>query len=117
MSSPADIPALVKKLKDDKEDIALQAAEELRKFGQPAVLPLREFLKKEKGCRPRVLAAQLLIGLAPDSEVIVPSMLDVLKNGCYWSPQKDMMVRQNAAFVLANIPAGVRELAELLLEN
>jgi hypothetical protein len=114
VNSATDIPALIKKLKDDKDEVALQTAEELGKLGQPVVLPLQEFLKKERGCRPRVLAAQLLTGLAPDSEVIVSSMLDVVKNPCYWSPQRDLIVRRNAAFVLANTVAGVRTLTEML---
>lgn len=110
----ADVPALIKRLKDDKEDVAGRAAGDLLDIGQPAVLPLRAFLEKEKGCRPRVLAASVLTRLAPDSEVIASSMLEVLKDGCSWSPQKDMILRQHAAYVLAETPAGVRALAGLL---
>ncbi|CDM66838.1 hypothetical protein [Pyrinomonas methylaliphatogenes] len=49
---------------------------ELFKIGPPAVPLLNDFLRKERGCRPRVLAAQLPIELAPESEAIVSSMLD-----------------------------------------
>jgi HEAT repeat protein len=114
VNSRADIPLLIKKLKDNKEDVALQAARELSDIGQPVVLPLSEFLKKEKDCRSRVLAATLLLGLAPDSEIIVSGMLDVLKNGCYFSPRKDISVRQDAAFLLTSTAKGISALAELL---
>jgi hypothetical protein len=65
---------LIKKLKEKRE--AEQAAMELFKIGPPAVPPLNDFVREERGCRPRVLAAQLLIELAPESEAIVSSMLD-----------------------------------------
>jgi hypothetical protein len=111
--SSADIIALIKKLKDDKDDVALQAARELKAMGQSAVPPLSEFLKKEDDCRARVLAARLLLELASDKEVVVPGLLEVLKDGCYFSPQKDMSVRQSAAFLLTNTPSGIAALAEL----
>jgi HEAT repeat protein len=110
----ADIPGLIRKLKDGNEDVALKAAAELYEIGRPAVSPLIELLNQEKGCRPRVLAAQVLAQLAPDSEAIVSSMLDVVRNPCYWSPQKDLSIRRNAAFVLANTAAGVQALAAML---
>jgi HEAT repeat protein len=112
-NSPAEIVGLIKKLKDGKEEVALQAARELKAMGQSVVQPLSEFLKKEDDCRARVLAARLLLELAPDKEVIVSSLLEVLKDGCYFSPQKDMSVRQSAAFLLTNTPSGISALAEL----
>lgn len=116
--SQPDIAALIEQLGDDEEKVAFRAVDELLEAGQPAVAPLRELLKKEKACRPRVLAAGTLLSLAPDSEIIVPNMLSVLKDGCYlFSPRKDMTVRQQAALVLANLPAGVGELAGLLKDK
>lgn len=117
ISSRADVSALLKNLKHDEDEVAFQAAEKLRTLGKPAVSPLNEFLKNEKDCRSRVLAAQVLLGLAPESDSVVPSMLNVLKDGCYFSPRKDSRVRQEAASVLTNTAAGIGELAELLRDK
>ena len=113
INSP-DIPALLKRLKNDKDDVAVKAAEELQKIGQPAVGPLSAFLKKDNGCGPRILGAQVMLRLDPGNASIVTSMKEVLNDSCSWSPEKDIMLRQQAAAILIKVPAGVVELSKLL---
>ena len=116
-SQQADIPTLVRQLKDKNHEVAEDAADKLIKVGPPAKLPVTEMLKKEKGCSERILAARVLGKIDPDNETIVPALVGVLKDVCAASVQKDYMLRRSAAVELTETAAGIRKLTELLKDK
>ena len=110
---PPAVPVLIEALKDnnpDRSQIRDYAVQILHRIGLPAAPALIAVLKNERyNESARYYAAQTLQQLGPDAKIVVPELIEVLKD-------KSSKSRVEAAQVLGSIGPGAWASAPILVE-
>ncbi len=111
------VEELITKLRDKNREVASAAAEALEARGEEAVPALEGLLKSEKNAVVALRAASTLLLIRPEDPALVAGLLRVAKGRGVFDSEETLLARRAAGMLLAETPAGIRELPALLKDG